>query len=209
MVVLWGALILLLIHLTHVALPSELAAKLITPFVLYPPDFLPERFAWGMALRELFGHMLLHASLLHLITNMLWLIAFGAPIARRVGAARFFLLFVLGALAGAVAHLAAHWGQELGMIGASGGISALMGGAIRFALRPRLWPEYEPPLMPLTHRRVVTFTLAWVGVNLLFGYAAINPDQAAEGIAWEAHLGGYFFGLLLFPLFDRRRNTMI
>ena len=42
----------------------------------------------------------------------------------------------------------------------------------------------------------------WFGLNLLFGigsFAIVGVDQS---IAWEAHVGGFFAGLLLFSLFD-------
>jgi membrane associated rhomboid family serine protease len=49
--------------------------------------------------------------------------------------------------------------------------------------------------------RIVVFLLAWFGLNLLFGISSVGPP-GEQSIAWEAHIGEFFAGLLLFPLFD-------
>ena len=98
------------------------------------------------------------------------------------------------------------------MVGASGAISGLMGATMRFlftavdgrglaALRedPR-----SAPLMPLatalTDQRVVLVTIVFLFANILavFGLGSVGTS----GIAWEAHIGGYFAGLLTFGFFD-------
>ena len=86
----------------------------------------------------------------------------------------------------------------------SGGISGLMGGAIRFALRrPSVFDPEHPPLAALTDRTVLGFSVIWIGVNALFGIAPLTPLAEGAAIAWEAHLGGFLFGLLAFPMFDK------
>ena len=42
---------------------------------------------------------------------------------------------------------------------------------------------------------------SWVAINLLFGLF-LDRMFSAGGIAWEAHLGGFAAGLLLFSWFD-------
>jgi len=37
---------------------------------------------------------------------------------------------------------------------------------------------------------------------LLFGIGSIGLPGGEQSIAWEAHIGGFLAGLLLFPLFD-------
>jgi membrane associated rhomboid family serine protease len=51
-------------------------------------------------------------------------------------------------------------------------------------------------------------TVVWVALNIVLGVSGLTPDGFGYSIAWEAHLGGYFSGLLLFPLFDRRRSWL-
>jgi len=92
------------------------------------------------------------------------------------------------------------------VVGASGAVSGLMAGAFRFIfINPReaVWP---PTLLPLFSRPVILATVIWVVLNVLFGVTGYTPEGFGRAIAWEAHLGGFFTGLLIFPLFDRRRS---
>lgn len=44
--------------------------------------------------------------------------------------------------------------------------------------------------------------VSWLALNLLFGIV-LGTLISAGGIAWEAHLGGFFAGLLALPLLER------
>src|ERR1700676_1401908 len=79
-------------------------------------------------------YSLLHADWGHVAINCLWLAAFGSPLARRFGAARFLLFSAVGAIGGAFLHLAVHPDDMTPLVGASAAISAHMAGAIRFIL---------------------------------------------------------------------------
>ncbi|MEO1104109.1 MAG: rhomboid family intramembrane serine protease, partial [Pseudomonadota bacterium] len=48
----------------------------------------------------------LHGSTMHIVTNAIWMLAFGSAVARRFGAWRFFAFSALCAAGGAAAHLA-------------------------------------------------------------------------------------------------------
>ena len=78
-------------------------------------------------------YSLLHANLSHIGFNVLWLLPFGSAVARRFGAARFFLFMAVTAIAGALAHLITHEHEVAPMIGASASVSGAMAAAIRFA----------------------------------------------------------------------------
>jgi membrane associated rhomboid family serine protease len=157
----------------------------------------------------------LHGSWSHLILNSVWLLAFGTPVARRFGTARFLAFFAVTAAGGALAHLAVHAGMRVPMIGASAAISGFMAAAIRFAFQ-RGGPlrligndqseAYRVPALPLTavlrDPRVLIFLGVWLALNLLFGLGSFGLDGSDQAIAWQAHIGGFFAGLLAFPLFD-------
>jgi membrane associated rhomboid family serine protease len=55
----------------------------------------------------------------------------------------------------------------------------------------------------LRNGRVLAFLAIWFGVNIIFGVGsiAIGMDEG-QSVAWQAHIGGFFAGLLLFSLFD-------
>lgn len=157
-------------------------------------------------------HTLVHGDFVHLGLNAAWLVAFGGAVANRVGSVRFLLFFAFCAIAGAATFLVFHPGQMVPMVGASGAISGMMGATMRFlftavdgrglaALRedPR-----SAPLMPLgtalTDKRVILVTAVFLVANIL---AVLGLGSVSEsGIAWEAHIGGYFAGLLTFGFFD-------
>jgi membrane associated rhomboid family serine protease len=156
----------------------------------------------------------LHGDWMHLGVNAAWLLAFGSPLARRFGAMRFITFFAATAIAGALMHLATHARELVPMIGASAAISGAMAAAMRFVfvpggpLRRRLGepPNYHAPAISLrtafTDPRILVFLGVWLGVNLLFGLGAGPLLGENQPVAWQAHVGGFFAGLLLFGLFD-------
>ena len=78
-----------------------------------------------------FTHALLHADWLHLTINGAWMLAFGALMARRCGAFGFLALFAASSIAGALFFFLVSANQMIPLVGASGGVSGLMGGAFR------------------------------------------------------------------------------
>jgi membrane associated rhomboid family serine protease len=49
---------------------------------------------------------------------------------------------------------------------------------------------------------IILFVGVWLGLNLLFGTGLVPIAGEGVQIAWEAHVGGFVFGLLAFSLFD-------
>ena len=80
------------------------------------------------------SHAFLHGDWTHFATNAIWLLAFGTPVARRLGMGGFLIFSAIGAIAGAALFYMLNPTLIQPMIGASGIVSALMGGAARFAL---------------------------------------------------------------------------
>lgn len=158
-------------------------------------------------------YALLHADWMHLLFNSVWLLAFGTPLARRFGAARFLAFCAVTAAAGALAHLMTHYGQMAPMVGASGAVSGMMSGAMRFAFQ-RGGPlrfggtdeSYRVPALSLVETfrdpRVLMFLAVWFGLNLLFGLGSISIAGNEQPVAWQAHVGGFAAGLVLFSFFD-------
>lgn len=145
----------------------------------------------------LISHIFLHGGLLHLFMNVGAAIAFGPAVARHFGpgprAAGTFLLYVLVCgIAGGLGYIAMHPGSQDQVIGASGAISGLWGGAARLLGRWRgLSGLWDPPVRGQI--------LAVVVINLLIGLTGF-----ADGglhIAWEAHIAGFVAGLVLIAPF--------
>lgn len=164
-----------------------------------------------------FTHALLHGGWDHLLINMAWLAIFGTPVARRYGAVPFFVLFFASAVAGAALFAATTLYDGAPLVGASGGISGLTGAAVRFIFQPVLVsqnPETGERIVLGRHLasfadvvrdgRARMFVLIWVGLNAAVPLAPLFTGTSVY-IAWQAHLGGFFAGLLLVGLFDRRQ----
>jgi membrane associated rhomboid family serine protease len=184
---------------------------------LLAADSLPGGF--GAQVWTFVSYAFIHGSWAHLGLNALWLLPFGAAVARRFGAARFLAFFLVTAAAGALVHLIAHPGGQHPVIGASAAISGAMAAAMRFAFQRGgplgFWRHedddaYRVPALPLSgvvrDPRVLAFVVVWFGVNLVFGAGSLPIAGEDMPVAWEAHIGGFLAGLLLFSLFDPVRR---
>ena len=160
-------------------------------------------------------YALLHGSWSHVLLNGVWLAAFGTPIARRCGVVRFMVIFLAATAGGAAVHAACNASSVIPMIGASAGVSGLTAAAATFVFARTQSQSFhialrtEPHNRPrqsfgalLRNRSAAAFLAVWFGTNLVFGLLAEPLGMIDSGVAWEAHLGGFVTGLLLFPWLD-------
>lgn len=243
------ALVLLLvgIHALRELLPAEQDVELIANLAFVPGRFTfafdPDRIAAALdaaarstgipqgELVQLLGngrplwwtpvtYALLHASWAHVGLNCLWLVPFGAAVARRFGSLRFLMFCLATAIAGALAHFVTHIDDLQPVIGASAIVSGTMGAALRFVFQPgaplgaslgfrdsrKEHLAYRLPALPLsavfTNRTAMVFLIVWFIANFLFGVSAGPLGFTDATIAWQAHIGGFLLGLFGFPLFD-------
>jgi len=189
----------LAVHGVRLLLPAEIDFGVVLTFGFIPARYtLPGLFGWP-ALVSPASHMFLHGGFMHLLVNMVTLMAFGAGVERRIGGPRFVAFALVCGLVGAAAHLAVYPFSIAPVIGASGAISGLFGGVLRFLTRR------HGPAAPMAG--IWPVALLWIGASLLFGLTGLPGEGPGGGatIAWAAHIGGFLAGLLLFPLFDRQR----
>jgi membrane associated rhomboid family serine protease len=207
-------LVFIAVHVVSVFLTDQQYEYLIETFALTPDRFA--FYAWQgagsasdtlMAYVPLLTYGFLHGDFVHLTFNCLWFLIFATAVARRVGTGRFLTLSLLSALGAAGVHLLFHWGSPVPVVGASGAVSGLMGAAFRFIfIDPQSTPVWPPRRLPLFSRPVLLASAVWVVLNVVLGITGFAPGGFGRAIAWEAHLGGFFTGLLVFPLFDRQRS---
>ncbi len=155
----------------------------------------------------------LHGGWTHLVINALTLVAFATPVARRLGSTTFFVFFLACAFAGAAAFFVLHPLDATPVVGASAAISGTMAAIVRFAFTPgaRLGTNgavngREARTASLSqlgeNRQALIFVIVWFGVNFFFG-AFPEAAGSSDPVAWEAHMGGFLFGLVAFGAFDR------
>jgi len=213
--------VLMGIHVVRSLLPLDLDESVIWTFGFVPARYdtslLAARFPGGVgaAAWTFLTYALLHADLTHIVFNMLWMLPFGSALARRFGPTRFFVFLAVTAIAGALAHLITHQHEVAPMIGASAAVSGAMAAAIRFAFqrgsflsmrRGSAEAAARVPALPLftalKNPQVLAFLAIWFVVNFVAGIGAIAVGASAQGIAWQAHIGGFLAGLFLFSSFD-------
>jgi membrane associated rhomboid family serine protease len=204
---------LVAVHATRTyLLPLAIDEELIFNFSLLPARYdhslADQSLAW---LWSPITYSFLHGSWEHLVFNGFWMVAFGAPVIRRIGMSRLAVFWCLSAMAAVALHTAFHWGEMIVVVGASGVVAGLMGAAARFVFYPsgrisRQFAHLNRRLTvgeALSNRSVVVFAGIWFLTNLLIGLG-LFAFGGAGGIAWEAHIGGFLFGFLLFGFFDPR-----
>jgi membrane associated rhomboid family serine protease len=165
-------------------------------------------------------YALLHGGWLHVSVNSIWFAAFGSALARRFRAPRFLLFCAVAAIAGALAHYLTHMADLEPVVGASAVVSGVMAAAIRFVFQPgaplgeqlgfsqRASEElaYRLPALPLreilSNRSAVSFLFFWFLANFLFGIVPAPAGIENAAVAWQAHIGGFLFGLFAFRWFD-------
>ena len=200
---------------------NEPAREVLLGWFAFIPDRAIEPAAFPGGLWPLlwtpFTHAFLHAGWEHVGLNVVWLAIFGKPITARYGLRGLLVLFLGGALVGALAFAATTLPQLQILIGASGGIAALTGAAVRFIFQPPVVAIDEATgERKLLGRRLATlaefvrnptarfFSLTWIVLNGVVPLVPMFTGSTGFQVAWQAHIGGFLAGLLLVPLLERR-----
>lgn len=181
--------------------------------------FIPARFTSDGGILDpaawftMLSYSFMHGSFAHLAVNMVWLAAFGSPLAGRIGALKMLIFWALTSIVAVLTHYVLYPNSHIPLVGASGAISGMMGAAARYGFRRvpayrghKNISAFAGPLLPvlttLTYRPVLTFVGIWFVINIITGiYSAQETGLAA--IAWEAHIGGFVAGFFGIALFDR------
>lgn len=206
--------IILAAHAARVFLPEATSEQILENYALIPARYVASVWAaqggapvslWD-AIAPFIGYQFLHADWVHVGVNSIWLLVAGTPVAKRLGWLRFLILFlVCGGVAG-ITFVALHWADLTAAIGASGAVSGMMGAAIRIFYGERGTPPAEAlptqPLAPLFSGAIIFFSAIWCVANVIAGLTGLGTTGAMQAVAWEAHLGGYFAGLILVGPFD-------
>ncbi len=148
---------------------------------------------WDLSLLTLFSALFIHASWLHLLGNLAYLLVFGFAVEQRLGSAATAAIFLLGgAMANAMVSEQVGW-LETPIIGASGGVSAVVGAYLGVLPRGRIG-LYLPLGLYLQFARVPALLVigSWFTLQLL--YTAFGPIN--ETVALWTHLAGFALGLM-------------
>ncbi|MEB3181200.1 MAG: rhomboid family intramembrane serine protease [Nostocaceae cyanobacterium] len=147
----------------------------------------------------------LHGGWWHLISNMIYLWVFGNNIEDQMGHLRYLIFYlVCGTLAG-LSQWAISMNSVIPSLGASGAISGVLGAyIIRFPQARVLTLVFLGFFVTTIRISALIIIGIFVIQNLLAGFASLQPSAMTlerGGVAYWAHLGGFFFGMILAPFF--------
>jgi membrane associated rhomboid family serine protease len=148
-------------------------------------------------------HMFVHGGLMHLWLNLGAVMVLTPPVliglgGYRRGWGRYLVLFAVSGLLGAATYLAMHPFGAVPMVGASGALCGLWGAL------SRIGPDGA--IVPICSGPVWVQVKAFAKMNLiLFAilFVLVRMSGGVGGLAWEAHLGGFVFGLFAMPIWSR------
>ena len=159
----------------------------------------------------IFTAMFMHASILHIGGNMLFLWIFGNNVEDAMGPVKYLAFYIVGGLAALALQVAVGPHSTAPTLGASGAIAAVLGGYIV------LYPRARVLTLVIIILFITVFELpAWVMLGIWFAEQAVfgavgltNPAGGGGGVAYFAHVGGFLFGLLAVRLLATRPRRAV
>jgi membrane associated rhomboid family serine protease len=160
------------------------------------------------AWETVFTSMFLHASIIHIGGNMLFLWIFGNNVEDAMGPLKFIVFYLLGGIAALALQTAIGPNSTAPTLGASGAIAAVLGGYIVLYPRARVltlviiiffFTVIELPALVMLG--------IWFAEQAVFGAAGLTtPTGSNGGVAYFAHVGGFAFGLASIKLLATKRK---
>lgn len=155
--------------------------------------------SWYTLLTSIF----LHGGWFHLIGNMWFLWVFGNNIEDSMGHLRFLAFYLTGGLVGGLVHIYSALDSMVPTVGASGAVSAVMGGYLilypTVRVQTLFWFVFIIRIIAVPAWVVL---IQWFILQFLYWGSGTGGEG---GIAVWAHIGGFIAGLILVKPFEDRR----
>ena len=182
--------------------------------LVYKFAMIPSNYTNGVDLgdvMDIFTSMFMHAGLLHIGGNMLYLWIFGDNVEDRLGSARYLMFYLVGGVAASLLHLLTNPGSQIPTVGASGAIAAVLGAYLVLYPGSRI-VTYVPlgHFARLTRMPAIIVLSLWFILQLFDGVAALDGADVG-GVAVWAHIGGFVAGIVIAKFFTptyRTENAM-
>ena len=150
---------------------------------------IPEQIMNGENPLSLITSMFLHADIIHLAMNMFFLLVSGDSVERKIGNARFLVLYLAFGVIAGLFHTYLTTTPAIPTIGASGAIFGVLASfAILFPFR---WLIKLFGLIPIPMP-----ALMFVFITIVSETAYVTSGTV-ESIAHTAHVGGFLAGIFL------------
>ncbi|MCG8354276.1 MAG: rhomboid family intramembrane serine protease [Kiloniellales bacterium] len=193
----WGTIALCgFVYLYQTSLGGEAEEKLVyglgmIPVTLFGEARLSAEFFLLPPWLTLGSSIFLHAGLMHLLGNMLYLWVFGDNVEDAMGHGRFVVFYLTCGLLAGLAQAVADPASSIPTIGASGAVSGVLGAYLILHPKARvLIPIYFLPI----YLPAYLLLIVWIGFQMLSAWVG---GAAGGGVAWWAHIGGFAAGAAL------------
>jgi membrane associated rhomboid family serine protease len=144
--------------------------------------------------------MFMHGGYLHLFGNLLYLWIFGDNIEHRFGRGAFLLLYFASGIAGTVVQVALAPESVIPNLGASGAISGVMGAYLMLFPRNRVRALFFFVVVSVPAVLVIGL---WIVMQIFEGFGSLGSAGLTGGVAYGAHVGGFFAGAILATVMRR------
>ncbi|RPI26835.1 MAG: rhomboid family intramembrane serine protease [Acidobacteria bacterium] len=142
----------------------------------------------------LLASMFMHGGIMHILGNMMYLWIFGDNVEHRFGAFPFLLFYLASGLAGSLAHVALDPASTIPSLGASGAISGVLGAYLVLFPRNRVHAVIFYTVVSIP---AVAAIGLWIVFQFINGIGSIAVSSQTGGVAYAAHIGGFFAGVIL------------
>jgi membrane associated rhomboid family serine protease len=161
----------------------------------------------------LFSSMFMHAGVIHLAGNMLFLWIFGNNVEDMLGRVRFLFWYLAAGLAAdalqtfVTLYFGTAQDASVPNVGASGAIAGVLGAYFVLIPRARVLTLFTLGFFFLLRQvPAILFLGIWIALQAVEGGLSLTTPQAGGGIAFFAHIGGFAFGVLTARLVRKRRS---
>ncbi|MEM3745471.1 MAG: rhomboid family intramembrane serine protease [Candidatus Bathyarchaeia archaeon] len=169
---------------------------------------IPINILSGRRLETLFTSMFMHADIMHLLGNMLYLWVFGDNIEDALGHAKYLAFYLFGGLFASLIHVASTIlsiytspipyviiEMRTPAVGASGAISAVLGAYMLLYPNARIRTLVFYIFIMIIRVPAYYYLGFWFLYQMLMGI--ITLTGITSGVAFWAHIGGFVFGLII------------
>jgi membrane associated rhomboid family serine protease len=168
-------------------------------------SLIPRQIVAGHDLITLLTAMFMHAGWLHILGNMVFFWVFGPEIEDAMGSMRFLVFYLVGGLVAFAAQIAAAPNSAVPNLGASGAIAAVMGAFLitypRDQIRTVLFIGW---FIDVTVLPAILMVGIWFLLQVFMEVGSLAQVQAG-GVAYMAHIGGFLYGMIFSPFFEKLR----
>ena len=148
----------------------------------------------------------LHAGWMHILGNILYLYIFGDNVEDSMGKLKFLLFYLICAISGSLLQYYSNPSSEIPIVGASGAIAGVLGSYLI------LYPKANIKVFMWIIIIFRTINVpAWIVLSIwIMGqfFSLSNSTSSGGGVAYFAHIGGFFAGMILTPILKNKNKVL-